>query len=301
MVTSDASQLAVEPLAAPFGAIVRGLVFSDETSTETVAEVEQAVGQYQVLVFRGHKSPTDAQLAEFTGRFGVRNPKSRDKLAFTKDGFPEIVVLSNVIENGERIGSGVDGGFRNLDWHADLAHSRQNARFGFLDAVEVPDEGGNTLFASGYAALEALSPAERHRLAGLEVYHVGDGGEYPEPGETALSGGQALMKRPIVVTNPTTGRRALFLSQLRGGSRYRAVDQSRADEVEALTARLTSPRFVYEHHWQVGDLVMWDQIGMLHARREFDPSLRRILRQVSVRVADPEAALWGASAAGVSQ
>jgi alpha-ketoglutarate-dependent taurine dioxygenase len=299
MVTRDASQLVVEPLAAPFGAIVRGLTFSGPTSPGIVTEVEQAIGQYQVLLFRGHKPPTDGQLAEFTGRFGVRNPKSNDKLEFTKNGYPEIVVLSNVVESGKRIGAGVDGGFGNLDWHADLAHSRQNARFGFLDAVEVPKEGGNTLFATGYAALEALSPAQREGIADLEVYHIGDGGEYPKPGEAAVSGAQAL-KRPVVVTNPTTGRRALFLSQLRGGSPNRAVDPSRADEIEALTAHLTSPRFIYEHHWQAGDLVMWDQIGMLHARREFDPTVRRILRQVSVKVADPEPALWGVAAAGAS-
>jgi len=66
--------LLVAPLAAPFGAVVRSLAFSDDTSPGTVAQVEQAIGQYQVLVFRGHQPPTDRQLAEFTGRFGVRNP-----------------------------------------------------------------------------------------------------------------------------------------------------------------------------------------------------------------------------------
>jgi len=206
-------------------------------------------------------------------------------------------VLSNIIENGQRIGAGEDGGFGNLDWHTDLAHSRQNARFGFLDALEVPEEGGNTLFANGYAALEALSPADRERLAGLEVYHIGDGREYPKPGEAPAPGEPEPIKRPVVVTNPATGRRALFLSQLRGGSPYRAVDQSRADEVAALTAHLTSPRFVYEHHWQMGDLVMWDQICLVHARRAFDRSLRRTLRQVSVKVADPEEALWSGTRA----
>jgi alpha-ketoglutarate-dependent taurine dioxygenase len=301
MAADHTSELVVEPLPAPLGAIVRGMTFSDQTDPSTVTEVEQAIGQYQVLVFRGHQPPTDAQLAEFTGHFGVRNPKTTDKLDFTKEGYPEIVTLSNIIENGKRIGAGTDGGFGYLDWHTDLAHSRQNARFGFLDAVEVPGEAGNTLFANGYAALEALRPAERERLAGLEVYHVADGGEYPKPGKATAPGELTPIRRPVIVTNPTTGRRALFLSQLRGASQYRAVDQSRADEVEALTAHLTSPRFVYEHHWKVGDLVMWDQIGLLHARRQFDPSLRRILRQISVKVADPEDALWNATGASASR
>jgi alpha-ketoglutarate-dependent taurine dioxygenase len=291
--TSDSpSRLEIEPLAEPLGAVVRGMVFSGQTTAELVAEIEQAIGQYQVLVFRGHKPPSDGELAEFTRCFGVRNPKTADKLEFTKDGYPEIVVLSNIVEDGQRIGSGVDGGYGYLDWHADLAHSHRNARFGFLDAVEVPAHGGNTLFASGYAALEALSPAVRDGLAEVEIYHLRDGEEYPEPGTQFSPGQPEPMRRPVVVTNPTTGRRALFLSQLRGGSRYRAVDQSRAYEIDVLTAHLTSPRFVYEHHWQTGDLVMWDQIGLLHARRAFDPSLRRILRQVSVMVSEPETALW---------
>ena len=294
MGTENTSELVVEPLAAPFGAIVRGLKFTDPTSPDTVTEVEQAIGQYQVLVFRGHQPPTDAQLAEFTGHFGVRNVKASRQMEFTREGFPEIVLISNVIENGKPIGT---IGSELLHWHADLAHSRQNVRFGFLDAVEVPAEGGETIFANGYAALEALSPAGRENIADLEIYHVGPGDKYPKPGEAPAPGEPVSMRRPVVVTNPTTGRRALFLSQLSGGSPNRAVDQSRADEVEALTAHMTSRRFVYEHAWQVGDLVMWDQVGTLHARNPLPPA-RRILRQVTVKVADPEEALWGMAAAG---
>jgi alpha-ketoglutarate-dependent taurine dioxygenase len=293
MAAKPTSKLVVEPLPAPLGAIVRGMTFSGQTDPGIVAEVEQAIGQYQVLVFRGHHPPTDGQLAEFTGHFGVRNVKGGDQEEFTREGFPEIVLISNVIENGKPIGTTGD---KSLHWHADLAHSRQNVRFGFLDAVEVPRQGGTTLFASGYAALEALTSAERENLADLEVYHVGPSADYPKPGEAPDPARPAPMKRPVVVTNPATGRRALFLSHLRGGSPYRAVDPSRVNEVETLTAHLTSPRFVYEHYWQVGDLVMWDQIGLLHARSALPPE-RRILRQVTVKVADPEEALWGSELA----
>jgi taurine dioxygenase len=294
MTASHTSQLDVEPLAAPFGALVKGLIFSDATSPEVVAEVEQAIGQYQVLVFRGHQQPSDAQLAEFTSHFGVSNAKSARQIEFTREGFPEIVLISNVIENGKPIGVVGD---KSLHWHADLAHIRQNARFGFLDAVEVSDEGGNTLFATGYAALEALNHAERERLADLEIYHIGPGSQYPKPGEMRPPAEPEPVKRPVVVTNPATGRRALFLSQLEGGSRHRVVDQGRAGEVEALTDHLTSPRFVYEHHWQTGDLVMWDQIGLLHARHALPPK-RRILRQVTVKVPFPEEALWETTRVG---
>jgi len=296
MAANHRPELVVEPLAAPLGAVVRGMKFSGETSPGTVADVEQAIGQYQVLVFRGHQPPTDAQFAEFTGHFGVRNVKTSRQMDFTREGFPEIVLISNVIENGKPIGTTGD---KSLHWHADLAHRHQNVRFGFLDAVEVPKVGGTTMFANGYAALESLSPAERERLAGLEIYHIGPGAEYPKPGEAPAPGEPEPMKRPVVVTNPATGRRALFLSQLSGGSPYRAVDQSRGDEVAALTAHLTSPRFVYEHHWQVGDLVMWDQIGLVHARNALPPE-RRILRQVTVKVPDPEEALWGATTVSAS-
>jgi taurine dioxygenase/pentalenolactone F synthase len=282
------SQLQVEPLAAPFGAIIRGLQFSGETSPEIVAEVEQAIGQYQVLVFRGHQPPTDAQLAEFTGHFGKRNVKTTSQLDFTRQGFPEIVLISNVMEDGKPIGA---VGSKKLFWHADLAWSHENIRFGFLDAVEIPKQGGNTLFASGYAALESLSPEQRTDVAGLEVYHLRSGQEYPQPGAAPATGEDLIMKRPLIITNPWTGRKALFLSHLGGDSRLRAVDQSRADDVQALTEHLSSPRFVYEHHWQVGDLVMWDQIGMVHARHALPPE-RRILRQVTVKVPYPEEALW---------
>jgi alpha-ketoglutarate-dependent taurine dioxygenase len=287
------SQLLVEPLAAPFGAIVRGMIFSDVTSPEIVAEVEQAIGQYQVLVFRGHQPPTDAQLAEFTGHFGVRNVKTLPgQLDFTRPGFPEIVLISNVIENGKPIGTVGD---KSLNWHSDLAWTNHNVRFGFLDGVEVPNKGGETLFANGYAALEALSTQERQSIADLEIYHRTARKDYAKPGEAPGPGEVVPLKRPVVVTNPATGRKALFMSQLSGGSDERAVNPSRTDEVQKLMAHLTSPRFVYEHHWQVGDLVMWDQIGTLHARHALPPE-RRILRQVTVKVPYPEESLWGARA-----
>ena len=129
MIGTDAPPLVIEPLALPFGAVIRGLRFTAVTSPSTVVEVEQAIAQYPVLVFRGHEPPTDAQLAEFTSHFGVRNPKDSRQIEFTKDGYPEIVILSNVPEDGKPVGS---AGEAFLDWHADLAHSRHNARFGFL-------------------------------------------------------------------------------------------------------------------------------------------------------------------------
>jgi alpha-ketoglutarate-dependent taurine dioxygenase len=292
------SQLLLEPLAAPFGAIVRNLVFSDATSPEIVAEVEQAIGQYQVLVFRGHQAPTDAQLAEFTGHFGVRNAKTLPaQLEFTRPGFPEIVLISNVIENGKPIGTVGD---KSLNWHSDLAWTNHNVRFGFLDGVEVPSQGGETLFANGYAALETLSPQERQSIEDLEIYHRYSRLNYAKPGQAPGPGEVMPMKRPVVVTNPATGRKALFMSQLSGGSGERAVDPSRTHEVEKLMAHLTSPRFVYEHHWQAGDLVMWDQIGTVHARNALPPE-RRILRQVTVKVPYPEESLWGAHASGSAQ
>jgi alpha-ketoglutarate-dependent taurine dioxygenase len=272
----------VRPLSEPFGAEVHAFDFSVPLFAEMVDEIESAIGQYLVLVFRGHTPPTDEQFTKFTTHFGVHDPKDLNP-QFARPGNPYILVISNIVEDGKEVGG---RGAVNLDWHTDGAHRLQSTRFGFLDAVEVPETGGNTLFASGYAALEALTPQQRAHIADLELLHMGPPADPNDPRPTSGEHTNAA-RRPITVVNPSTGRRALYLNNLRS----RAADPTRQAEADSLLAHITSTRFILEHEWKVGDLVMWDELGLLHARREFDPSQRRYLRQVSVRMSDV-AAPW---------
>jgi alpha-ketoglutarate-dependent taurine dioxygenase len=272
----------VRPLPAPFGAEVHAFDFSVPLVPEIADAIESAIGQYLVLVFRGHTPPTDEQFTNFTAYFGVHNPKDLNP-QFRRPGNPYILVISNIVEDGKEVGG---RGVANLDWHTDGAYCLQSTRFGFLDAVEVPETGGNTLFASGYAALEALTPEQRARIADLELLHIGPQADPSDPKPTSTDSTNTA-RRPVTVVNPSTGRRALYLSSLRS----RAADPQRQDEVDWLLAHITSTRFILEHEWKVGDLVMWDELGLLHARREFDASQRRYLRQVSVRIRDA-AAPW---------
>lgn len=268
----------VRPLAAPFGAEVHAFDFSVPLTPEIGDEIESAIGQYLVLLFRGHTPPTDEQFTNFTAYFGAHDPKDLNP-QFARPGNPYILVISNIVEDGKAVGG---RGSVNLNWHTDGAHCLQSTRFGFLDAVEVPETGGNTLFANGYAALEALTPEHRARVADLELLHIGPQADPNDPKPTS-SDHTNTARRPITVVNPSTGRRALYLNNLRS----RAADQKRQAEADLLLAHITSTRFILEHEWKVGDLVMWDELGLLHARREFDPSQRRYLRQVSVRLRHP--------------
>ena len=268
----------IEPLAAPMGAVVRAVDFAALTD-EVVDHVRAALAQHHVLVFRGHEQPTDAQLFAFASALGT---VLIDNITpeFKRPGFPGIGIMSNIVENGRPIGS---TGSREVDWHTDYSFREQVSRILFLDAVEVPKRGGNTYFSDMYAALETLSPELRTQLEEMDVVHTLKyddevHGEYVEHA-----------RHPAVITNPDTGRRALYLSP---GFHPRYPDVSEdesADLVRRLTAWATDERFVYRHDWQVGDLVMWDSIGTDHRRDGFDADDRRYMRKMSMLVEDASA------------
>lgn len=194
------------------------------------------------------------------------------------DGYTMLV--SNIRENGKPIGSLPDG---EMMFHADMVYREVPARATVLYGIETPREGGDTLFASLTAAYDALDDATRALVDDKRaVQGFLHGTTLRENNRPHLS-----YVHPLVQVIPETGRRALLASRLM----TLAVEGMSEAESDALLARLFDhverPEFVYAHKWRPGDVLVWDNRTTVHARTDFDPSERRLLRRFVTEGARP--------------
>ncbi len=240
--------------------------------------------RFQVLRFRNQKL-TDAELVAFSRRFGELDIAPPNENG-TRDveGFPEILVISNVVEDGVEIGSLGSG---EAAWHTDMSYIPTPPIGSVLYAWEVPRRGGSTGFLNMYRVLETMPDSLRRKIEGRYIKHdaTTNSAGYLRAGtensdDVRTSPGTA---HPIIITHPETGRDALYL-----GRRHRAyvVDMD-VDASEALLGELWShtnqKEFTWHQEWSVGDLVMWDNRCTMHRRDAFDSKDRRIMHRTQIK------------------
>src|SRR3989449_4300496 len=170
MVVMTKARLDIVPLSKHIGAEIRGLDLHDKPDDETIKAIYQAWLDHLVIVFPDQKLEQE-DLVRVTGYFGEMGMPRRPRQFFPK-GYsrllPGIMLISNIRENGEPIGALPDG---EMMFHHDMIHSETPDKATLLYSVEIPDTGGNTLFASGYAAYDTLAPAVRDKLGGRKAIH----------------------------------------------------------------------------------------------------------------------------------
>lgn len=294
---------------ASFGAIVEGLEPSEPPTEEIVAEVRAALAEHVLLVVRGHRPPSDAELVRFAGGFGPLFDGG--ELFGIASPTREILRLTS-----ERNELGVETGPSSatpLPWHTDYSYLPCAARETFLEAVQLPaDGGGRTWFADVYDAWESLAETIHDRLDGLVGIHsikgsgrhlnrderraARAGREVKNPDFT-YPGGRVPARHPLAHRHPDTGRIALYVNSLVAG--IEGWDPDDADSlIEDLIVHATDEGRVYGHAWEVGDLVIFDDIGTIHRRDPSDRDQIRTMRQLSTMLTDD--GLAGAASVTVS-
>ncbi len=202
MATATRTAFDVVPLSEHIGAEIRGLDLSTRPDAEIEAALYQAWLKHLVLVFPDQKLSQE-DLLRVTAYFGEVNHVHRPPKHFPK-GFsnilPNIMMISNIRENGEPIGALPDG---EMLFHHDMIHAEVPSKATLLYAVEMPSAGGDTLFASGYAAYEALDAKLRERLEGRQARHVYNFGEMKR-GDAYGTGAVVEMKHPVFRTHEDT-------------------------------------------------------------------------------------------------
>src|SRR5947209_12431764 len=205
----------VIPSGAALGAQVRGI---DVNALDAAAfeRVMAAWHEHSVLLFR-NQTLRDHDLIAFSRRLGDLDwaPIQETGRRFV-EGLPEIYVVSNVLVNGEPIGSLGDG---EAAWHTDMSYLDVPPKASMLYSLEVPPTGGNTSFCTMYGIYEALPTRLKDRIAGLKIKHDGtyNSGGYVRQGVTPTDDPRSspVAVHPLVCTHPDTGWRMLYLGRRR--------------------------------------------------------------------------------------
>ena len=276
----------IKHLDAPLGAEVSGIDLSKPLAREDIETIEGVWRDRLVVVFHEQKL-SDPQLIAFSKHFGELDPPGPNPYGepFNKE-HPELNVISNVVEEGKPIGNLGDG---EAVWHADMTYIEVPPKAAMLHSLEVPPAraGGNTYFADMFAAYETL-PRELKDAAGRKVAvhdaSTNSAGLLRKGYKKVVDVREVVGARhPLVRTEPTTGRKALFLG--RRPNAYvlgLSVPESEA-LLDNLWAHATQPRFAMCHKWKVGDVLMWNNLSVLHRRDPFDPNTRRVMHRSQIK------------------
>ena len=285
----DVIDIEVTPLSPACGAEIKGLDLRKPLSREQVQIIQDAWNKHLVLVFRGQNLSQDDQLrfASYFGDLGIRK-KAPEALRSRNEGTVQesnkdankVLLVTNIKDDaGKPIGAFGEGEF----WfHIDSGYTPRPYRYTFLYALELPSTGGNTMFSNMYMAYDAVPPSLKEKLKGKKALHIH---EYKRAEKADLSGDISNIPHhyhPVFITHPDTGRKTLFVDRLMT-SRVEGVDARESDAIlEQLYAIGERREFIYEHVWQLGDFLMWDNRCTIHARTDCPKHERRLLRRCTV-------------------
>ncbi|MGE4243379.1 TauD/TfdA dioxygenase family protein [Ramlibacter sp.] len=242
----------------------------------------EAYHRYSLLVVRDQDLAKAAQI-EFSERFGdLELPIRKDYLG--KD-YPALHVVSNLGADGKPNPTSALDNPGNFFWHTDASYMRKPASTTLLYAIDIPPQGGDTLFANMHAAYDALPQATKDRIEDLRAIHSWEQSRHNSGSRAASKEEIAAappVAHPLVRTHPETGRKALYLGNHTSHIEGIPIEEGRALLAELL-AHATQPQFVYRQQWRQGDIVVWDNRSLLHkATDDFDMGqfVRRLHRTV---------------------
>jgi taurine dioxygenase len=253
------------------GATLSGLDLARPLSQEQQDEVVRALGRYGVIRFPDQEL-SSRRLADFSARFGSLEINVAG--AFQEPGVPEVMTLSNIVENGRPLGM-ADAG---QGWHTDMSYSSTVAFANVLYAIRIPMRDGKPLgateFSSMHAAYEDLPPAMKRELEGMTVLHDfekfwemmrREKGSQRPPLTDAQRKAKPPVSHPVFLVHPITGRKVLYANP-GYAMRINELPQRKSDEVLAfLFEHQLKARFHYTFRWAPGDVLVWEDIGTIHS------------------------------------
>ncbi len=273
-------RITFDRLSDALGARIEGVDLGHDLDQEAVREIKQALLDNVIILFPGQDLTEDDQ-ERFCRYFGDLE-LVRTGQAVGGD-HPAVMMITNANDTGRP--TALEDG--EMMFHYDQCYYEHPCLGATLYAIEVPDEGGNTLFANCAMAYDALSVDWKRRLEGLRALNYYDYSGNPTLRPDEINTEAPHWVHPIVRTHPETGRKALFVNRLMTLSIDGLARQESDEILNYLFDHIESPEFVYEHVWTVGDMMMWDNRCSIHARTYFSPDKRRMMRRVTVRDPDP--------------
>jgi taurine dioxygenase len=279
----------VTPTGETLGATVEGLDLSKPLTEHQADDVLQALAHHAVLRFP-RQTLTAAQLADFSARFGELEINVAN--AYQEPGLPQVMVLSNIVENGKPIGL-ADAG---QGWHTDLSYSRTVAFANVLYGIRIPFRNGvalgGTEFGDMRAAYDDLPEDVKRRLDDMTALHDfnkfwemmrRDKGSNRPPLTQAQRQAKPPVSHPVVLTHPITGRKLLYANP-GYAVRINELPERESDEMlQFLFAHQLQGKYRYAHRWQIGDVLIWDDLSTIHqAVADYRPDEPRLIKRCQV-------------------
>ena len=274
-------KLEIRPTGAALAAEIRGIDLSQPLGDNIFGEIEHAYNEYDVIFFRNQQITPEQQVA-FTRRFGEIEFNIFGE-RWSVPGYPEIIVVSNITEDGKPIGVRRAG----ENWHSDMCYTARPPRGTILYAIETPElyglPLGDTEFASTAAACDAPPDALRARIEGRRAVFDFTGRKRAFPPTPEEIERNPPVRHPIVRTHPKTGRKCLYVMR-DDCTGIEGISTEEADAlICALADHIVKPQFIYRHQWRPGDLLMWDNCTAQHrAIQDYDLPQRRLMHRTTM-------------------
>jgi taurine dioxygenase len=270
--------LIITPLAG-CGAEIGGVDLAQPLSEDDFAAIRNAYADHGVIFFRD-QDISEAEHIAFARRWA---PIDINRFLSAHPRYPEIAVLRKEADQTENIGGA---------WHTDQSYDHAPAMGSILVARQLPPEGGNTLFASMYAAYEALSPAMKEKLAPLKAVHsakhiFGKGAFYNQERGDRIGNADAAdaledSVHPVVITHPLSGKKALYVNIAYTTQIIGWTPEATRTFVAEMFVHATQPQFVYEFVWRPGSIAFWDNRSTWHYAKNDYQGHRREMHRITL-------------------
>jgi taurine dioxygenase len=277
MITSNSIE--VRRVAGALGAEISGADLSNGINDTAFAAIHDAFLEHGVIFFRDQALTPEQHLA-FARRLGEIDV---NKFFPTVEGYPEIAEVRKEPQDSRNIGGG---------WHTDHSYDAEPAKASMLYALELPDYGGDTLFASMYAAYDALSDGMKRLLGRLNAVHSGRRafGTDTTASDEGLTAkfkrseiAHAEVVHPVVVSHPETGRELLYVNP---GFTVRFEDMTEEESrplLDYLYQHAARPEFTCRFRWRPGSVALWDNRSTHHFAVNDYSGQRRLMRRVTIQ------------------
>jgi len=275
--------VSVKPLHDFIGAEIVGVDLSKPVDERTSAAIRKAFEDHLVVVFRGKELSDEEHVraGQIFGKVVIRErPKVGDLSKQGGDWDTPFMYVTNIVEDGKPLGAFGDG---EMWFHHDTSYFAEPHRATLLCAQQLTTWGGETCFANQYAAYDRIPIKLRDRLEGKRILQVHDYKRRERLNLDIIDLSKVRhFVQPIFITHPATGRKSLYISRLMTAR----IEGLPREESEAILADLfdisEDTAIVYEHSWQLGDLVCWDNWCSIHMRKDFPREEPRLLRRITL-------------------
>ncbi|HAT35226.1 MAG TPA: TauD/TfdA family dioxygenase [Rhodospirillaceae bacterium] len=274
--------LDVRKLGDTLGAEIIGFDLQRDLNEESAAEINEVWGQNGVLCFRDQQSLSPQDFVILARVFGDILPQLATGKEFSVPDVPDVGIISNRQTDpvtGDKV-------MRGGSWHTDHSHAETPPRGTILHALELPDTGGDTMFANCRAAYREMPADLKERTGDRKAHHVYLSSRSPRKMPTLRDHEKHIDKgawHPLGRTHPPTGEKSIYLNPIRTESVEGLEEEDGFDLLDDLLKHATQEKYQYAHKWHPGDVIIWDNRCTLHAASfDYDQTQTRLMHRIMV-------------------